>query len=114
MPGPELGKKRTCVNCGARFYDLSRVPILCPKCGFEHQPDTFQKARRSRPAAAAPAAAAKPVAAVVAGKGEDLDLDAVAVDDDSDTDEAVLEDASELGEDEDIDDVLGVDDDEDT
>ena len=98
MPGPELGKKRTCINCSARFYDLNRVPILCPKCGFEHQADSFVKVRRGR--AAAPVAAAK--AAVVAdkvmaaaGEDEDLDLDAVALESE-DTDD-VLEDASELG-----------------
>jgi uncharacterized protein (TIGR02300 family) len=30
---PELGTKRQCRNCGNRFYDLGRDPILCPKCG---------------------------------------------------------------------------------
>lgn len=30
----ERGTKRTCQNssCGARFYDLSRDPIVCPMC----------------------------------------------------------------------------------
>lgn len=110
MPASELGKKRTCVSCGAKFYDLSRpMPIRCPKCGFEHQPDVFQKARRSRPVAAP--VAAKPAVVAAAAKSDDLDLDTDTVDD-TDSDESVLEDASELGEDDDIDDVLGVDDDE--
>lgn len=30
---PELGTKRLCQGCGAKFYDLNRDPILCPKCG---------------------------------------------------------------------------------
>ena len=30
---PELGIKRICGNCGTKFYDLARDPILCPKCG---------------------------------------------------------------------------------
>jgi uncharacterized protein (TIGR02300 family) len=30
---PELGTKRTCPSCGARFYDLLKNPIACPKCG---------------------------------------------------------------------------------
>src|SRR5215213_8666648 len=30
---PELGTKRLCGSCGAKFYDLSKDPILCPKCG---------------------------------------------------------------------------------
>jgi uncharacterized protein (TIGR02300 family) len=30
---PELGVKRQCQNCGAKFFDLNRDPIVCPKCG---------------------------------------------------------------------------------
>jgi len=30
---PELGTKRLCQSCGAKFYDLSKDPIVCPKCG---------------------------------------------------------------------------------
>ena len=29
----EWGTKRTCLSCGARFYDLRREPIVCPACG---------------------------------------------------------------------------------
>jgi uncharacterized protein (TIGR02300 family) len=29
---PELGTKRLCANCGAKFYDLNKDPITCPKC----------------------------------------------------------------------------------
>jgi uncharacterized protein (TIGR02300 family) len=29
---PDLGTKRLCGNCGAKFYDLSKTPIVCPKC----------------------------------------------------------------------------------
>ena len=32
MAKPELGTKRLCGNCGAKFYDLSKDPIICPKC----------------------------------------------------------------------------------
>ncbi len=30
---PELGTKRLCAHCGARFYDLNHAPASCPKCG---------------------------------------------------------------------------------
>jgi len=30
---PELGTKRLCAHCGAKFYDLNHSPIVCPKCG---------------------------------------------------------------------------------
>jgi uncharacterized protein (TIGR02300 family) len=37
---PELGMKRLCAGCGAKFYDLNKDPIVCPKCGtvFEVAP----------------------------------------------------------------------------
>ena len=30
MSKPARGSKRVCPSCGARFYDLSRTPIICP------------------------------------------------------------------------------------
>ncbi|NIX76027.1 TIGR02300 family protein [Microvirga terricola] len=33
MAKPELGLKRQCMSCGAKFYDLNRDPATCPKCG---------------------------------------------------------------------------------
>ena len=33
MVKAELGIKRTCPSCAARFYDLLKNPIVCPKCG---------------------------------------------------------------------------------
>ncbi len=34
-----LGTKRACVGCAGRFYDLSRAPPTCPKCGAIQPPD---------------------------------------------------------------------------
>jgi uncharacterized protein (TIGR02300 family) len=34
---PELGTKRHCQHCGAKFFDLNKEPILCPKCGTVFQ-----------------------------------------------------------------------------
>ncbi|MDR6291503.1 MULTISPECIES: TIGR02300 family protein [Inquilinus] len=50
MAKPEWGAKRICHNCGARYYDLQRDPIICPKCGTEFDPEAFLKSRRSRSA----------------------------------------------------------------
>ena len=36
MPKVEWGKKVVCTNCEAKFYDLNRKPIICPKCGTEY------------------------------------------------------------------------------
>ncbi len=33
MAKPELGNKHQCQNCGAKFFDLNKNPIVCPKCG---------------------------------------------------------------------------------
>jgi uncharacterized protein (TIGR02300 family) len=30
---PELGAKRQCQNCGAKFFDMNKDPVVCPKCG---------------------------------------------------------------------------------
>jgi uncharacterized protein (TIGR02300 family) len=32
MTKPELGTKRLCAHCGAKFYDPHHSPITCPKC----------------------------------------------------------------------------------
>jgi uncharacterized protein (TIGR02300 family) len=34
---PEHGTKRQCQNCGAKFFDLNKDPIVCPKCGTVFQ-----------------------------------------------------------------------------
>jgi len=51
----DRGTKRTCQNpeCGSRFYDLNRDPIVCPICGTEY---AFSAAPAAL-AAAAPLAA---------------------------------------------------------
>jgi uncharacterized protein (TIGR02300 family) len=35
----QRGTKRVCHACEARFYDLSREPIVCPSCGAHYVPD---------------------------------------------------------------------------
>ena len=60
MAKPELGTKRLCASCGAKFYDLNKDPITCPKCGTVYE--VAAVAPRGRPDAAA-ARAAPPAAA---------------------------------------------------
>ena len=45
MAKPELGTKRACVSCGARFYDLTKAPAVCPKCGTEQPPEQARPRR---------------------------------------------------------------------
>jgi len=53
MTKPELGTKRACASCGAKFYDLNKTPITCPKCGtlFEVVPMTTRPRPDQRAAA---------------------------------------------------------------
>ena len=37
VPKPEFGVKRQCTNCGAKFFDLMKSPIVCPKCGTVYE-----------------------------------------------------------------------------
>jgi uncharacterized protein (TIGR02300 family) len=47
MSKPAKGTKRVCQSCGARFYDLSRTPIVCPVCQTVYQvaPPTTRRER---------------------------------------------------------------------
>lgn len=95
MAKPELGLKRVCVSCGARFYDLLRAPAHCPKCGTE-QPAEQPRVRRIGGAAAAAALAAeekrkRAAAAAAATAGEEVELEEVEAE--------VVEDAEELEDD---------------
>jgi uncharacterized protein (TIGR02300 family) len=108
---PEWGTKRICPSCGTRYYDLMRRPVICPKCATPFDPEAFLKSRRARPAA--------PVEKELEPVGADeLDTDVETEEEEADVvveeeealpleeaeeeeDEELLEDASELGEDED-------------
>jgi len=93
------GTKRTCQNCAARFYDLNKSPIKCPKCGREHDREDFVKVRRGRSAAAAAvtaaaAAAAAKLALAKSKKVEDATLEDEAAD--IEADDEALEDTDDL------------------
>ncbi len=48
MSKPELGVKRDCPECGARFYDLGKEPAHCPKCDHDFVPESLLKPRKTR------------------------------------------------------------------
>ena len=50
MAKPDLGGKRQCQNCGTKFFDLNKDPIVCPKCGAAVQ---LAATARMQPRAAA-------------------------------------------------------------
>jgi uncharacterized protein (TIGR02300 family) len=57
---PELGTKRLCASCGAKFYDLNKDPIVCPKCETVFHPVVLATRRGGAAAAAAPVAPLAP------------------------------------------------------
>jgi uncharacterized protein (TIGR02300 family) len=93
MAKPELGTKRVCVACGARFYDLTRSPAICPKCGTE-QPIEQPRPRRAGGNVVEDKRPKKPAAAPDI---EDMDVEVEGVEDVEEED--VLEDAGDLEDD---------------
>ncbi len=108
MAKPEWGTKRICPSCTTRYYDLLRDPVVCPKCSTPFDPEAFLRARRARPAAPVE----KELAPVGAGDIDpDLETESVEpteeeeegvpLEEAEEEEEELIEDASELGEDED-------------
>ncbi len=99
MAKPELGTKRLCPGCGAKYYDLNKDPITCPKCAT-----VFETVVTSRAAKAAKAKEAQEekedeeddVAAPEIVTLEEADAEAEGGDDvpDLDGDDVELEDDS--------------------
>lgn len=42
-----LGKKRVCYKCGAKFYDLAKSVVVCPKCGTDQAKAPKDRAGKS-------------------------------------------------------------------
>jgi uncharacterized protein (TIGR02300 family) len=70
---PDFGTKRLCAGCGAKFYDLNKNPIVCPKC------ETVFVVPVVRPRAES--ARAAPVAPVVPVEKETADVELVSLED---------------------------------
>ena len=120
MAKPDLGTKRLCAGCGAKFYDLNRTPIVCPKCETEFVPVVV--APRTRPDTPKPV----PVAEAIVPETTDAEFvsledaeaeeqggkKAVAAGADGEEDDAGLEDAAFIEEQEeagsaDVSDIIG-------
>jgi uncharacterized protein (TIGR02300 family) len=103
---PELGSKRQCQSCGAKFYDLNKDPIVCPKCGTVFQ----AVAVRGRPEAVASRPVEEDEAEVETAGGpelvsldeveaeeaeKDIPIDGVEIEDDIAEDDTFLEEEEE-------------------
>ncbi len=118
MAKRELGAKHVCPECYTRFYDFERQPPLCPKCGAA--PSIPATAPPEPKEEAPPPETAEPRRDLAEGQPKQMDADDVPDltvadltdgDDDGDeilkpvqggeADDGVIEDTSDLGEDED-------------
>jgi uncharacterized protein (TIGR02300 family) len=113
---PELGSKRVCMHCGAKFYDLNKDPAVCPKCDTPMQASAVTRVPPPAAARARPAAAEEEPELETPGP-EMVSLDEVeaaeggkeAADDDIDiAEEPAAEDDTFLEEEEGEDDVTGL------
>jgi uncharacterized protein (TIGR02300 family) len=74
----ELGTKRTCPSCAARFYDLLKNPIVCPKCNANFVAASILPSKGDMPAMAP---APKPRVVEVADDMETADVELVSLED---------------------------------
>ncbi len=105
MVEPKWGEKQICLSCDARFYDMLRSPIVCPKCETEFLP--VVSGRGSRAKTAAPVSAPEQAKPVVEKEKSDLLVDdedipdnsgvGILNDDDDDDDDDLIEDTADLG-----------------
>ena len=128
MAKPELGTKRLCANCSAKFYDLNKTPITCPKCHTVME--IAAATTRPRPEAPAPRAVAPVKEEAVVPETQDAEFvsledadaeaqgkktaageEAVADDDDIELDDEPMDDAALIEEqeesDDDVTDIIG-------
>ena len=127
MTKVELGTKRLCPNCGARYYDLNRSPIICPRCGTQFEvigarprPQTVSKAPKPAVQEEAEEEATVEVVSLEEADEEAADTGAIGALPDEEEDEEVEADeddtflADEEEDEEDVGDIIGDVDEEDT
>ena len=88
MSKAEWGMKRICPSCNMRYYDMKKKPPVCPSCKTPYDPENLLRARRGR---TADKKQAKDTADEV--------IDDLPLADDDTAEDAVIEDAEELGDD---------------
>ena len=105
MIGKEFGIKRACQNCGAKFFDLKKKVPICPKCGTEF---VAVKTRTRKTAAKQEkeVALVSDVPSDNKTESEDEALNEISAElevevDDDDEEDTLIEDASDIGDDED-------------
>lgn len=99
MAKAEWGLKRICPHCNTRYYDMKKKPPVCPSCGAVFDPETLMKSRRGRTTVDEKNRKPTPAPEVI----EELPIV-----EGEEPDDAVIEDADELGDDVDVEEVVEV------
>ena len=103
MAKPELGAKRQCQACAAKFFDMNRDPIVCPKCGTVFQGATMRadsamakdEEAEDEPAAAAVEMVSLDEVEAAEEKAADPVVDDIDVEDDETAEDTFLEEEEE-------------------
>ncbi len=101
----DLGTKLSCQSCGAKFYDLKKKNLVCPKCDEAYVAAKPKTRRAAVKAVVEPKAAAEAKAETAATEipANDDAPDEAKVDDDVEddgSDDSLVEDTSNIGGDE--------------
>jgi uncharacterized protein (TIGR02300 family) len=96
VPRPEFGTKCACASCAERFYDLNRLPAVCPKCGATQPLVTVRAPRTARTNVAGAHMSRRPMRAVAEEEAEPLPTAEDDEDEDADADADAAEDVPEL------------------
>jgi hypothetical protein len=91
----DLGKKLSCQSCDAKFYDLMRTRPVCPKCDTAYVP-AKPRGRRAAASLVPPVKNEPPKLIDDTEENDDLETD-----EDEDEDSSLMEDTSDIGNDED-------------
>ena len=109
----EWGRKLTCHKCGVKYYDMKKKNVRCPECDAEYKAVKI-KPRRGMRTDNPKLTPKKTIKSDPEGEVIDVDLDDENLDagNDENQDNTIMEDTSDIsGDDEDIEEVVGVVDD---
>ena len=104
------GCKLTCHKCGVKYYDMKKKNVRCPGCDAEYKAVKIKPRRGMRTDKPKPTPK-KTIKSDPEGEVIDVDLDDENLDagNDENQDNTIMEDTSDIsGDDEDIEEVVGV------
>ena len=115
MAKAEWGRKLMCHKCGVKYYDMKKKNVRCPECDAEYKAEKIKPRRGMRTDKPKPTPE-KTIKSDPEGsdpQGElidvDLDDDILDAENDENQDDTIMEDTSDIsGDDEDIEEVVGV------